>query len=228
MYTHYESQDYDYTSIPAPDVIRSMVSHPSSQSAATDFLRGAANSGIDFDLIDIDFHKVLMGGQQHAISYVLGARYAGLNQAFDAQFVDNGTETVTTDIDFHGGGIRIGLEGEWYPCCDCGFVIYGRGMASFVGGRFNAHYNQSQTYDPLVVDTEWDAHRVVSILDLELGVGWTSHNGCLRLTAGYLFSGWHDTVMVGDFIEAVQANAFRDLSNTLTFDGLTARTEVRF
>ena len=78
------------------------------------------------------------------------------------------------------------------------------------------------------MDTSWQAGRVVPVLDLELGAGWTSPGGCLRLSAGYLVSAWFNTVTTEDFIRAVQANDFVDLGDNLTFDGLRANAEWRF
>ena len=70
--------------------------------------------------------------------------------------------------------------------------------------------------------------RIVTILDLEMGIGWTSCSGCFRLTGGYVVSSWLNTVKTADFIRAVQQNNFGGLNGTTTFDGLVARAEVRF
>ena len=43
-----------------------------------------------------------------------------------------------------------------------------------------------------------------------------------------MFSGWYDVVQPGDYIEAVRANGYRGLGDSLVFDGLTTRIEWRF
>ena len=69
----------------------------------------------------------------------------------------------------------------------------------------------------------------MTMLDLELGVGWTSCGGRLHLAAGYLFSAWLNTLQTDEWIDAVNANRFTDVGDdTMTFDGLTARAEYRF
>ena len=83
-------------------------------------------------------------------------------------------------------------------------------------------------FDPVVVNTDWEIGRVVPILDLELGGGWCSPKGRVRLSAGYVISAWFNTVKTQDFIDAVQQNVFRDVSSTISFDGLVARAELRF
>jgi len=65
----------------------------------------------------------------------------------------------------------------------------------------------------------------VSILDLELGIGWSTPGGRLRMTGGYMVNSWFNTVTTADFIGAVQRNDFTDLDDTLTFDGLVVRAE---
>ena len=67
-------------------------------------------------------------------------------------------------------------------------------------------------------------------LDLEAGLGWQSFTGNLRLSMGYLVSGWYNTVQVNDFINSVQTNSFADPADNMqglfTYDGLTAKVEV--
>ena len=58
-----------------------------------------------------------------------------------------------------------------------GFSVYANGYASFLAGQFRARYFQGQAFDPSVVDAEWEAGRLVPILDFEAGVGWTGMNG---------------------------------------------------
>jgi len=79
-----------------------------------------------------------------------------------------------------------------------------------------------------VVNTGWTEDRVVTILDAELGLGWQSVGGGLRLTAGYTFSGWFNVINTDDFIRAVRRNDSVSVSDTLTFDGLVFRAELRF
>jgi hypothetical protein len=161
------------------------------------------------------------------LRWLVGARYAGLDQDFTATFSSLGTEAVATRLNFDGGGPRFGLEGEWHSCRS-GFFAYGKTAASFVVGNFQGRYVQTQSFDPVVVDTTWKAGWVVPILDLELGAGWQSRCGRVRLSAGYLLSAWYDTVKTADYIGAVQMNNYRDLGHSMVFDGLTARAEIRF
>ena len=57
----------------------------------------------------------------------------------------------------------------------------------------------------------WKAGRIVTMLDLELGVGWTGPCDRFRLRAGYLISGWLNTVRTDEWIDAVNANQFSNV-----------------
>jgi hypothetical protein len=136
---------------------------------------------------------------------------------------------VDTNVEFEGLGLRLGIDGErHWPCC--GIYVYGKTAASFIAGDFRARYTQGSDVDPVIVDTAWEAGRLVTILDLELGAGWQSPCGCWRLSTGYLISTWYNVVPTDAWIGAVQNNVFNDLGHEdyLTFDGLTARVEYRW
>ena len=80
----------------------------------------------------------------------------------------------------------------------------------------------------VLVSTSQNDDRIVPILDIELGLGWTSATERWRLSAGYLFSAWYNVVGAPEFIQAVHAARFDDVSDSLTFNGLVARAELRF
>ena len=227
VYTHFESNTTNHIADSPTSVIRSMVLHPGSAAAATDFLDARAAHDIDFQLVDLEYRRVFSCGPRHSMSYLAGVRYANLNQDFMAQFAELGTETMRTGIEFDGGGLRVGWEGERHAR-SCGLMIYGRATANFVAGEFKARYAQGNAFDPVVVDTRWQAGRIVTMIDLELGVGWASPCDRYRFTTGYVVNSWFNTVKTSDWINAVQTNDFDGLGDKLTFDGLVVRTEVRF
>lgn len=227
-YTRLETDTNDQIHIAPQFVLRSLVNHPGTTSAPTDFLDAGARYSIDFQLADVDFRKTLTCGPQHAVRYVVGARYARLEQRFNSLFANATTvEGVTTNIQFDGGGIRFGLEGERHAAC-CGLLLYAKTNASLVGGVFRGRYLQVDSVRGTVVSTGWNEDRVISILDAEAGLGWQSSGGGLRLTAGYTFAAWFSPVTTDAFIRAVQLNNSTNVSDVLTFDGLVARAEVRF
>ncbi|HRX80930.1 MAG TPA: hypothetical protein P5307_17800, partial [Pirellulaceae bacterium] len=76
--------------------------------------------------------------------------------------------------------------------------------------------------------TAWEAGRLVTIWDLELGVSRVSRCGNYRVNAGYMFSAWTNTIQTDEWIKGVQTNNFVGMDSTMTFDGLVARFEARY
>lgn len=227
-YTRFDSTTTDAQTIDAPNVLRSLVLHPGTSSADSDFLNANANLGIDLNVADVDFRAVWDAGEYWAINYLVGARYARLNQDFASSFTSTGSvDQLATNLNFDGGGIRVGIDGERHS--GCGFLLYGRATASFVGGEFRGRYSQTSDLaaDP-IVNTSWTSGRLVSILDLELGAGWQSSCGRLRLSAGYVVNSWFNAVTTNEWISSVQTNNYGGLGNGMTFDGLVGRVEFRF
>lgn len=227
-YAHFESSAASSLSVDPPDVNDPLVIHPGTESALPTFLDATGRGRIAFDLGDIDYRTPLTLGDSYLVDLVLGARYAHLEQDFHATYFDSGTiEDVNSTIRFDGGGLRVGLEGERISH-NTGFLVYGRAGASFVAGNFTATYSQVDNFSGTLVDTSLSRRRIVPILDMELGVGWTGPQERLRLTAGYMVNAWYNVLTTSEYIQAVQNNRFAGLSNTVTFDGLVARAELRF
>jgi hypothetical protein len=227
-YTSFEAATTSSISVLPDIVIHSLVSHPRTDTASQQFLDAAAAYSMDYDLIDIDLSRTISCGCRHMISVLLGARYAGLQQDFQSIYT-TGTneEIVTTDIHFDGGGIRVGLDAEFYNCRRT-LLTYCRSAASFVAGEFDAVYTQDDLLGGQPVYTDWQAGRIVSMLDLEIGFGWASPQGNARVTAGYMVSGWFNTVVTDEWVKAVQYDDLTNLNNALAFDGFVLRSEFRF
>lgn len=229
-YTRFEGMTRAAAETTAPIVLRSLVAHPGTLDAPTDFLAAAARYNLQFQFADMDYRRVLFRGDPWVVKYLVGARYTHLEQIFDSTFSNTIlTETVDTRLLFDGGGIRLGLDGE-RGLGYSGFSVYGLGRVSFLGGAFRGSFLELQVpsaENPLVV-AGWKDDRVVSILDVELGLGWSSECGGVRLKAGYMFSGWFNTPTTDAFIHSVQAGQAGKLNDTLTFDGLSARLEILF
>jgi len=232
QYSRLESVSADRIETAAPNVIRSLVSHPGTLTAAQDFLVAHASHAIQFDLIDVDYRRVISCETDHQLLLLAGVRYGQLSQNFAADFINNGTETVLTEIDFDGVGLRLGMEGERYSRGGR-LLVYGKAAANLLAGTFTADYRQFQSYDPEVVNTTWEAGRIVPVMELEAGIGLQSPCKTWRVTSGYVYNSWSNFVKTDHFIKAVQHNNFvepagDELDQTLTFDGFVLRVEGRF
>jgi len=213
--------------------IMPMVMHPGTFDAITGTVEAAGRHDIEFDLIDVDYRQFLVQGCMSHLDCLIGVRWGNLEQNFAARYTDDLTQpenayAAATDIDFTGVGLRLGLEGERYYC-RVPVKLYMKGFASLLAGEFDATYQQTvQNTAGFGVDTGWKAGRIVPTFDLELGGGVYLPGGTMQFTVGYVFSAWTNVVKTEDWIHAVQTNDFRDMGDTITFDGLVARVEGRF
>jgi hypothetical protein len=230
-FTHYECNVDDSISAEAPIVVRSMVMHPSTLDAASDWLSAAAHESIRFSFADIDYRHEFYAGERSTLTYLVGVRYANLKQDFTSTFTSLSTAEVDSNVDFDGGGFRLGLEGVRYSAARNIFV-YGKTAVSLLGGEFRADYLQSNANVPVVAETNWTEARLVSILECEVGLGWASQSGHVRISAGYMVNGWLNAVKTPEYIAAVQANQYHGPDkidgNALVFDGLVSRLEFRW
>jgi hypothetical protein len=211
-------------------VLRSLVFHPGTPAANAAFLDATANSSIDIMIGDVDYRGIIANhtGPNQTFNLVLGGRYAQLDQSFGAQFTNVATvEAVDSSVQFQGAGLRIGIDGERRNQ-RCGFLVYGRGFASFVAGEFSSTFTQTDNLAGVVATTSWDDDRIVPILDLELGLGWKSPRERFLLSAGYAVNAWYNVVTPGRYIGAVQNSSLQDVQDKLIFDGPVARAEIRF
>ncbi len=192
----------------------------------TDAISTDAKYDIDFRMADLEHRKVLCGDECHVINRVVGVRYANLEQDLRALYTRSQTTTVTSEIDFAGIGPRFGLSGEWLS--DRGFYYYGEGFVNVIAGQFTADYRQSNPAVIQQVHAGVSDDRFVTQLELELGLGWRNRCGNIHLRAGYYMNHWFNAITTPGFIDGVQAQQLDDLSDTISFDGLTATAEVRF
>lgn len=227
-YSGYFSHTSDAVAVAAPNSLIKGLVHPNALNAAANVPNANADSSIDFHVLDLEYRFLFLASELTAVNFSVGARAGTLEQQLSANYAGGGLfENVATDIDFFGAGIRLAADVERHSCS--GFFGYGKTAANFLGGEFEAEYLHSSSVDPVVAASNWEAARLVSILELEVGAGWQNSKG-LRFSAGYQVNSWLNTVKTGDWINAVQANTsnYRNLGDALTFDGFVARAEYRY
>jgi hypothetical protein len=204
---------------------------PSIPNVGASSVQASATHDIEFQLVDVNYRGLLFGSCDGAVNYFGGVRYANLNQLFTAEEdvgAPIGITNVNTEIAFEGFGVGIGLD-AMRRSCESGLLVYGRASANFLAGEMKADYLQTTQFGPIsAVGNTLDDYRIVTILNTELGIGWQSCNGLVRVTAGYEFAGWFNSLTIASYIPGVQNRRFDDLYETLAFDGLVARVEVQF
>jgi len=228
-YWLYQSQSRDSRTMPGGSgFLNADLVHPNTTSVATDSLAAQATHDIDFDIIDVNYRRTI--SEKNYLMYLtVGARYARLDEDFRASYTMLGSTNVSSDIGFDGVGPRVGLEIE--RAMDGACYMYMRGGASLMFGSFKASYLQSNVFSGTQASVGLEDSRMVPITELELGVGWGDTSDTFRFSAGYYVGAWFNTVTTGGFIGSVQDSTLYSIGgvgDTLVFDGLVARLEVRF
>jgi hypothetical protein len=204
---------------------------PSIPNVGASSILASSRYNIRFQQADLDYRGLLYGTCNSAVNYFAGLRYANLKQDFHAEEdvgAPTGLTQANTHISFDGFGIGMGLDGM-RRAANSGWLVYGRSSASFVSGEFKATYRQLAQFGPnSTVGNNLVDYRVLTILQTELGAGWQSSCGRVRVTAGYQFAGWFNSLTTGSYILGVQNRQFNNLNETITFDGLVTRLLVQF
>ena len=230
-YTWFESDTNSNIVATPGNVLDLSVGHPSVATSGATSLAASASYDIGFQMVDLDYRSLLWGDCDGGIDYTAGVRYGRLTQDFlasQAIFAGAGLTNVNSDIDFDGAGLHFGLDGIKRRS-GTGWLLYVKSDVGFLAGEFRANYRQANQFGgAAVIRNSLVDYRVVTMLEAELGMGWESKEGRLRLMAGYTFSAWLNTLTTASYIEGVRAGSFGSLDETMTFDGLTTRIEWRF
>jgi hypothetical protein len=232
-FTHFESDSA--SSLDAPDIfggggaVGSFVHHPGTALTAS---AGPVDAtyAVDFQLADAMCRTMWKNCATHTLAWSIGAQLAHLDQDFlqSGNFGGGlgGDIDTQSNIDFDGAGIKIGVDGERRG--KHGLGAYGKLSLAAMTGRFSGRYSMyNQSTDQYLAEANWKDDRVIGQVEYEAGVSCTSKCGHWRTTAGYMFSYWTNTVTTSEYIDAVKADNYSDVSGTLGFNGLVGRVEGR-
>lgn len=235
-YTFIESSAIDYLEPPSSvggglGTIGSLVHHP-----ATDITSSAgpvdAQYDIKMQLADVEYKRLFRASPCGWMNYSVGARYGRLEQNFRQLGNFGGSQggviDTQTEIDFDGSGLKIGLDGE-RMLGKGRLSAYGNASMSALVGSFRGDYrlhNATSVADLAIV--RWEDDRVAPMLEYELGLAWTSCSGHCRAKVGYTAMHLFNAVTTPEFVDAVQADNYVDIGDTLSFSGLTSSVEWRY
>ncbi|MGI9455693.1 MAG: Lpg1974 family pore-forming outer membrane protein, partial [Aeoliella sp.] len=187
---------------------------------------------IDMQLVDAEYRRLFRASNCGWMNYSFGARYGRLEQNFRQLGNFGGSQggviDTTTEIDFDGAGLKVGLDGERILGCGC-WSAYGNSSLSALFGSFRGDYlmhNATSVLDLAIV--RWEEDRVTPMLEYEFGVAWTSCCGSCRASFGYMGIHWFNVATTPEFVDAVQADNYVDFGDTLSFGGLTSKVEWRY
>ncbi|HUY91365.1 MAG TPA: Lpg1974 family pore-forming outer membrane protein [Pirellulales bacterium] len=227
-YTYFQSNANGSAFTNPPLSMHSLVTDPHTYTAASDSLASLSRYHIGFQLVDLDYRRLIAAGNNWSVNYAVGTRYAHLSQLFrESQPIGPGQTNVGSNINFDGAGARAGLMGK-RKAANSGLMMYGKGFVDILAGNFRSNYLQVNNFQQTQVWTSWKDFRPVPILEFELGAGWQSADGRFQFRGGYYFASWFNTVSTSNYVQAVQTNNYVNIGNAITFDGLVLRGQYNW
>jgi hypothetical protein len=224
-------------SLAAPDLpggggaVGSLVHHPGAAiTASAGPVTGTYD--IDFQLGDLAYRYYVACTRTGETSVFIGGRYGKLKQNFAQSGIFGGglggDIDTTTEIDFTGGGPIAGIQAE--RLIDSSrFSVYGKGLVGAIAGQFDSNYLMfNDTTDQTLAQSLWNDDRIVPMLEYELGIMWTGPQNHFRVAIGYMASYWFNVVSTPTCVDAVQADNYVNVHDTLAFDGAVGRVEFRW
>lgn len=207
--------------------IRSEVTHPSTASIFNDSLTARAREDVEFLMGDLELEWLVHRSFSRAFTFNLGVRYAEIEQDFQGNYLIDGPTTVDSEISYHGVGPRVGLEAV--TLVKRGVTVYGEAFADILFGDIDAAYRQQNAGAGTQFSVaSGDEFRVVPQLEAELGIGWQNCDGSIIVRAGYFAGFWFNMARMPSWIRSAQRDGSSATHETIIFDGLTARAEIRF
>jgi hypothetical protein len=225
------------SSLAAPEIpggggaVGSLVHHPGTSLTAS---AGPVDATYDikFQVAEAAWRYWVACSNSGELTVFAGGRWGKLEQSFAQNGIFGGGlggEVLTnTNIDFNGAGPIVGVTGE-HLLGPSRFTVYGRALAAAMTGSFDSQYRMfNNTTGTLLAQSNWDDDRVVPMLDYELGVAWLGPQGHFRVAIGYMASFWFNAVTTPVWVDAVQADNYVGVSDTIAFDGAVGRVEFRW
>lgn len=229
-YTWFKGSSEEDVAVPGGgSFLRADTVHPNTVNVAGDSLAARAFYNIDLQTADFNYKAIVTHNDCFVINYLVGVKYARLDQEFRGLYTILGDTSVDSNVLFDGTGPRFGLETERLLGCK-GFLFYTRGNVNFLVGNAIADYTQTNVFAGTQAVTGLTESRIVTVPELELGAGWQNCCGNFRITAGYYLSAWFNMMTMPEYLSVVRTtpNTFEPQQKTLTLDGLNVRAEYRF
>ena len=164
------------------------------------------------------------------ITWSGGVRFAEVDWRRNFVAFDSSEEvfrSATPTLNFAGGGPRVGLEGRRYFGVKNWCSIFLKGDISVLLGQMEEQIHRTDETG-LLTSLTARGRRIIPVTEIEAGA--SAQITCnSSLSAGYLFSAWHDLGFRDQFDiqTAVESNS-TDTANILGFDGFFARLEVNY
>lgn len=186
----------------------------------------------DYNLFDLSVARVFITNPHFRLKMVAGLGVAWMNQDWKVQYFDNAdSTTIRNRWDYTGGGMRLGITGDWF----WGNNIYLTGLAT-MGAYMGSYHNivkQTATTESLGIrNSHFSDARPAYVGQFAIGPSWQQNFCSLRIEvfAGYELSAWFNLQEIRHSTSSTGSNAKETWINTsaLALQGLTTRLTLDF
>lgn len=222
-YTYFYSATQRTVNAPANGTLYATLTHPGFVDAVDS---ATGTSSFKYQLFDLEFGRHVDVSDNTSVYLSAGGRYAWIDQALNATYNGQSAfqDRVSTPINFDGGGIRVGAEGDWKMAY--GFGLYANAHGSLLMGTFRTRLTEANNAGAAVISNVSERfEKMVPVAELGLGVSYQNEN--FRARIGYEMSNWFGLVDSPDFVHDF-TNKLSHRVGDLSLDGLTVRLEVGF
>jgi len=220
-YTYFWTDGNRSLGDPAGGTLYTTLTQPGGLVSAVD--SASAHASLSYNVVDVEFGHWIDAGPSTAIWFGGGGRFAWIDQKLQVGY--NGSSptdtasfaTVSSPINFDGGGLRFGAEGDWKIYHGIGF--YGRAFGSLLTGDFRTSLLETNNSGAAVMVNVSDQFRkVIPVAELGLGIYWQQNNW--RALLGYEMTNWFGLVNSPDIVSDFPGNKLSYRTGDLSLDGL--------
>lgn len=223
-FTYLNSGASQVVTAPPGGTVFATLTHPGGiEQVAT----AVGTSHLIYKVLDADLGRRFEAGDDLGFRLFAGGRAAWINQDLDA-FYNGGDANmahVSSPINFQGGGIRVGGEGNYRM--PWGLRLFARASGALLVGDFHTNLVETNNNGATVnTAVSRDFAKVVPVAELGLGVAWQYRN--FQVSVAYEFANWFNLVDSPDFVDDLHQGKMSRRAGDLSLEGLALQVGLSY
>jgi hypothetical protein len=182
---------------------------------------------LNLNLLDLEWGRSSWFGGSFSVRPFFGLRGAWIDQTLKTHFTYATapaiSENLRAEADFHGGGLRAGIDIRFaFPC---NLSLYGLTSGSLLYGQTNNRLRAQENHTAIAhtKDLFWKG---ISALQMGLGLSWDTHFAKdrlhIELHIGWESNIWFSINTMNHFMPQLRQGAYFKENSNLSMQGLVA------
>jgi hypothetical protein len=189
---------------------------------------------LNYQVADLILAKRFMLSKQVLVRAFTGVIGAWLNQHWTIKYFGGApNQEIKQNWSFSGGGLQLGINGDWF--IGSGISLVGECRGALIYGNYQNQLNNREEPSSLTIeDPRLHDHRVIPTLQLSFGPAWGKmfKGWGINLFAGYELNAWYNLQLINRSLPITSCSICGRNSvhsnGVLALQGLTMRLEVDF